>query len=38
MTRILSFEELKLPESNLVHGEETVDAILKHPDIPAISW
>ena len=42
MTRIFElFEELKLPQGvlNLVHGgKETVDAILKHPDIPAISF
>jgi len=42
MTRIFElFEELKLPQGvlNMVHGgKETVDAILKHPDIPAISF
>jgi len=42
MTRIFElFEELKLPQGvlNLVHGgKETVDAILNHPGIPAISF
>jgi len=42
MTRIFElFEELKLPPGvlNLVHGgKETVDAILNHPDIHAISF
>lgn len=42
MTRIFElFEELKLPSGvlNLVHGgKETVDAILNHPEIPAISF
>jgi malonate-semialdehyde dehydrogenase (acetylating) / methylmalonate-semialdehyde dehydrogenase len=42
MTRIFElFEELKLPPGvlNLVHGgKECVDAILRHPDIPAISF
>ena len=42
MTRIFELlEELKLPEGvlNLVHGgKETVDGILKHPDIKAISF
>jgi malonate-semialdehyde dehydrogenase (acetylating)/methylmalonate-semialdehyde dehydrogenase len=42
MTRIFElFEELKLPPGvlNMVHGgKETVDAILNHPSIPAISF
>jgi malonate-semialdehyde dehydrogenase (acetylating)/methylmalonate-semialdehyde dehydrogenase len=42
MTRIFEiFEELKLPDGvlNMVHGgKDTVDAILKHPSIPAISF
>ncbi len=42
MTRIFElFEELKLPPGvlNMVHGgKETVDAILRHPQIPAISF
>jgi len=42
MSRIFElFEELKLPPGvlNLVHGgKESVDAILRHPDIPAISF
>ena len=42
MTRIFElFEDLKLPKGvlNMVHGgKETVDAILEHPFIPAISF
>jgi malonate-semialdehyde dehydrogenase (acetylating)/methylmalonate-semialdehyde dehydrogenase len=42
MTRIFElFEDLKLPNGvlNMVHGgKETVDAILEHPFIPAISF
>ena len=42
MTRIFElFEDLKLPKGvlNMVHGgKETVDAILEHPLIPAISF
>jgi len=42
MTRIFElFEELKLPSGvlNLVHGgKESVDAILRHPYIPAVSF
>jgi len=42
MTRIFElFEDLKLPAGvlNMVHGgKETVDAILEHPLIPAISY
>ncbi|MCX6333515.1 MAG: CoA-acylating methylmalonate-semialdehyde dehydrogenase [Bacteroidia bacterium] len=42
MTRIFELlEELNLPAGvlNMVHGgKETVDAILEHPDIPAISF
>jgi malonate-semialdehyde dehydrogenase (acetylating) / methylmalonate-semialdehyde dehydrogenase len=42
MTRIFElFEDLKLPPGvlNMVHGgKETVDAILRHPYIPAISF
>jgi malonate-semialdehyde dehydrogenase (acetylating) / methylmalonate-semialdehyde dehydrogenase len=42
MTRIFElFEDLKLPDGvlNMVHGgKETVDAILRHPLIPAISF
>jgi malonate-semialdehyde dehydrogenase (acetylating)/methylmalonate-semialdehyde dehydrogenase len=42
MTRIFElFEDLKLPDGvlNMVHGgKETVDAILEHPLIPAISF
>ena len=42
MTRIFElFEDLSLPEGvlNMVHGgKETVDAILEHPLIPAISF
>jgi malonate-semialdehyde dehydrogenase (acetylating)/methylmalonate-semialdehyde dehydrogenase len=42
MTRIFEiFEELKLPDGvlNMVHGgKDTVDAILEHPAIPAISF
>lgn len=42
MTRIFElFEDLKLPDGvlNMVHGgKETVDAILEHPFIPAISF
>lgn len=42
MTRIFElFEELKLPTGvlNMVHGgKETVDAILDHPDVKAVSF
>jgi malonate-semialdehyde dehydrogenase (acetylating) / methylmalonate-semialdehyde dehydrogenase len=42
MTRIFElFEDLKLPDGvlNMVHGgKETVDALLEHPLIPAISF
>lgn len=42
MTRIFElFEDIKLPDGvlNMVHGgKETVDAILEHPYIPAISF